>query len=71
MRTLVDIPEEDLKALDDLGERRRASRAKMIRQAVREFLVNNRRASADEAFGLWRDQGVDGLEFQERLRAEW
>jgi len=27
----------------------------------------------DEAFGLWRQRGmpVDGLEYQERLRAEW
>ena len=71
MRTLVDIPEEDLKALTQLGRRRRASRARVIRQAVREYLARHAVESADEAYGLWRGQGVDGLEHQQRLRSEW
>jgi hypothetical protein len=25
----------------------------------------------DEAFGLWKDAGVDGLTYQSRLRDEW
>ena len=71
VRKRVDIPEEALTALDDLGARRRLSRAKMIRQAVQEYLAKHRRGLADEAFGLWRDQSGDGLEYQRRLRAEW
>jgi hypothetical protein len=71
MRTLVDIPDSDLRALSKLSERRRVSRAKLIRQAVREYLTRNPLGSADEAFGLWREQGLDGLEYQERLRSEW
>ncbi len=71
MRTLVDIPEEDLKALTQLSRRRRASRARVIRQAVREYLARHAVESADEAYGLWSSQGVDGLEHQQRLRSEW
>jgi metal-responsive CopG/Arc/MetJ family transcriptional regulator len=71
MRTLVDIPEGDLKALDEISERRRTSRAGVIRHAIRDYLVKNRRGSLEEAFGLWRDKNVDGVEYQRRLRSEW
>ncbi len=71
MRTLIDLPDSDVEALDQIGERRQMSRAKVVRQAVREFLQKNVLANRDEAFGLWRDRDVDGLEYQRRLREEW
>jgi metal-responsive CopG/Arc/MetJ family transcriptional regulator len=70
MRTLVDIPEPELRALDELGARRSASRAKLIREAVRDYLERNQSGDLDAAFGLWRG-GEDGLADQERLRGEW
>jgi metal-responsive CopG/Arc/MetJ family transcriptional regulator len=71
MRTLVDLPEPDIRALDQLGQQRRVSRAKIIRQAVRDYLAKTRTEGVDSAFGLWRDQAVDGLEYQRKLRDEW
>jgi metal-responsive CopG/Arc/MetJ family transcriptional regulator len=71
MRTLVDIPDQDLAALDRLSARRRVSRAKVIRQAVSEFLTKSRGGEAEAAFGLWRDAPIDGLEYQDRARSEW
>jgi metal-responsive CopG/Arc/MetJ family transcriptional regulator len=71
MRTLVDIPDHDIAALDELGAARGASRAKVIREAVREYLDKNTGADLDSAFGLWEDAPVDGLAYQDRLRAEW
>lgn len=71
MRTLVDIPDGDILALDDLSAKRGASRAKVIRQAVREYLDRHPPADMEAAFGLWRDAPVDGLEYQDRLRSEW
>ena len=71
MKTLVDIPKPDLEALDHLGHRRKASRAKLIREAVSDFLALNRRAGRDEAFGLWRDRAIDGLDYQRKIRSEW
>ncbi len=70
MRTLVDLPDEDLEGLTQLGRRRGVSRAKIIRQAVRDYLQRHTGASDDEAFGLW-GAGEDGLEYQQRLRSEW
>ncbi|HZZ34595.1 MAG TPA: ribbon-helix-helix protein, CopG family [Caulobacteraceae bacterium] len=71
MRTLVDIPEADVKALDKLGERRGASRSKIIRQAIREYLIHNLSEEGEQAFGLWRGRNVDGLDYQRRARSEW
>ena len=71
MRTLVDIPKSDLDALDRLGQSRRASRAKLIREAVSDLLARNRGSDPDEAFGLWGDSSVDGLDYQRKIRSEW
>ncbi len=70
MRTLVDLPDEHLEGLSQLGRRRGVSRAKIIREAVRDYLEQHTGASDDEAYGLW-GAGEDGLEYQQRLRSEW
>ena len=71
MRTLVDIPEKQLKALTRLSKARKRSRAAIIRDAVTDYLEREHRASKDAAFGLWGDRTVDGLDYQRKLRAEW
>jgi metal-responsive CopG/Arc/MetJ family transcriptional regulator len=71
MRTLVDIDADDIAALDEEAARANASRAALIREAVREFLQQRRRREEEEAFGLWRRHKVDGLAFQRKARAEW
>jgi metal-responsive CopG/Arc/MetJ family transcriptional regulator len=70
MRTLVDIGEADLKALDLMAKEADVSRASLIRAAIRNF-IERRETSDDEAFGLWGDRKTDGLTYQERLRSEW
>lgn len=70
MRTLVDLPERQLKQLTALSRSRKTSRAELIRQAVAGYLAQNR-AGIEDSFGLWKNRGVDGLEFQETLREEW
>ncbi|HLI64746.1 MAG TPA: CopG family transcriptional regulator [Caulobacteraceae bacterium] len=71
MRTLIDLPDADIKALDALAERRRVSRAKLVREAVGALLAEDAENSVVEAFGLWRDEPVSALEHQRRLRSEW
>ena len=70
MRTLVDLPERDLEQLTALSRSRKTSRAKLIRQAVAGYLAQNR-VGIEDSFGLWKDRGMDGLEYQDRLREEW
>jgi hypothetical protein len=71
MRTLVDIPERQIKALTRLSKARKTSRAAIIREAVSAYLEKEPFGEKDPAFGLWGDRAVDGLEYQRKIRAEW
>jgi metal-responsive CopG/Arc/MetJ family transcriptional regulator len=71
MRTLVDLPDRDLKELAELGRRSRQSRASLIREAVAAYLAARRKGSETDAFGLWESKGPDGLAHQRKLRSEW
>jgi metal-responsive CopG/Arc/MetJ family transcriptional regulator len=72
MRTIIDLPDHHIEALDLVGRSRKLSRAELIRQAVELYLQENV-PSREEAFGLWKRAGArrDGLALQRRLRKEW
>jgi metal-responsive CopG/Arc/MetJ family transcriptional regulator len=71
MRTLVDLPDSDLRELTELSRRNRRSRASLIREAVATFLASHRRGSEGDAFGLWGTKRLEGLAYQKRIRSEW
>jgi predicted transcriptional regulator len=71
MRTLVDIAESQVRALDELARAADQSRAALIRQAIDDFLRQRLRTSATDAFGLWGRGDEDGVAYQERIRREW
>jgi len=71
MRALIDIEKHQIERLDELARRQRKSRAALIRHAVREYLDARTAEDAENAFGLWGNRDVDGLEYQERIRSEW
>ncbi len=73
MRTLIDLGDPQVKALDGLAKADKRPRAALIRDAVEDYLAK-RTAPAnalDEAFGLWGDRTIDGLAYQQRMRDEW
>jgi predicted transcriptional regulator len=71
MRTIIDLPDEQVAPLKELAARTRLSRAELVRRAVAEYLNRHRAPPEDTAFGLWKDRDEDGLRYQERLRSEW
>jgi Ribbon-helix-helix protein, copG family len=72
MRTLVDIPDEQIDDLAVICEAKKVSRAEVIRQAIAVYIGSNKLVPAD-AFGLWKTKqpSLDGLAYQEQARAEW
>jgi hypothetical protein len=73
MRTLVDIPDDQIAALTELAQREKLSRAALIRRAIANLLATPSPSATDAidaAFGIRPDM-EDGLAYQERLRAEW
>jgi len=71
MRTIVDLPEDQIVKLDRARELSGISRAEAIRRAVEQYLSVQLPDSEDEAFGIWKDRGVDSLEYERKLREEW
>ncbi|MDP3907229.1 CopG family transcriptional regulator [Novosphingobium sp.] len=74
MRTLVDIPDEDVEKLDALASRSKRSRAAAIREAIRLYLVQqgDDRSWIDRGYGLWadRDDIGDAVEYQRAMRED-
>lgn len=71
MRTLIDLPERDLKTLDSLSAERKLSRAAVVREAVAEYLARHK-PDQSQAFGLWgKHAKEDGVAYQHKVRAEW
>lgn len=73
MRTLIDIPDDQLAELTKLAKREKVSRAELVRRAIAQLLEAKPARTEDgidKAFGLW-GPGEDGLAYQERLRSEW
>ena len=73
MRTLVDLPEDDVQWLDRKAAEQGKSRAALVREAVANLRANETRKGIARYFGLWKDRDDigDGLEYQRRIRGEW
>jgi len=71
MRTIVDLPVDQVEALDVHCRREEISRAEAVRRAVEAYLQDQSRSAAGRAYGLWRGRKLDGLKYQEALRREW
>jgi metal-responsive CopG/Arc/MetJ family transcriptional regulator len=73
MRTIVDLPKEQIKALDHYGEAHGVSRAEVMREAVAAYLptpAQKKRFDKHPAFGSLKKK-IDSVEYVRKLRAEW
>jgi len=71
MRTIVDLPDEQLSALARLCEAQKISRAEAVRRAVDRLLKENASRTQDAAFGLWKNRPIEGQSYVAKLRREW
>ena len=75
-RILADLPDEDIKWLDQLAAEQGKSRAAILREAVAAYrpdMSGNDNSWIDKGFGLWARHGVeyDPHEYDRKRRAEW
>jgi len=72
MRILADLPDDDIRWLDELAAERGKSRAALLREAVSAFRAGER-DWLEQGFGLWTryGRGADGASYEQALRAEW
>ena len=71
MRTIVELPDEQIEALVNICSQEKVSRAEIIRRAVGSYILEKQSGQGRSAFGLWKKKKVDALKYESRLRAEW
>lgn len=72
MRTIVDLPPDQIRELGRVCDDHKISRAEAVRRAVAEFLSRRSPAGGSlDGFGLWKGRRIDGVRYQTRMRAEW
>jgi hypothetical protein len=74
MRTIVDLPKEQIEALDSYAKTKGISRAAVVREAVATYLPGKKEKidfRKHPAFGSWKGPKVDSVEYVRKLRAEW
>jgi len=69
-RTIVDIPEAQMRDVDRLCQALGISRAEAVRRALADFVRQNDAATTD-GFGLWKDLPVDRARLVAQLRQRW
>lgn len=73
MRTLVNLPEDDVRWLDRKAAEQGISRAAVVRDAVSAYRAESGKSGIGLAFGIWKDRTDigDAVEWQRRERAGW
>lgn len=71
-RILADLPDEDIKWLDQLAAEQGKSRAAVLREAVSAYRAETPKDGIEKYFGIWKDRAEigDAVEWQRRIRAE-
>lgn len=72
MRTLVDIPEDDIRWLDREAEMEGKSRAALVREAVSAYRAEHTRDWIAQGAGYWKDRDDigDAVEYQRDMRRD-
>ena len=73
MRTIIELPKDQIAALDQMRRRDKLSRAALIRKAIEAYLESQPKASLRDlpSFGAWKKKAIEGVKYQRHLRAEW
>ena len=72
-RILADLPDEDIKWLDQRAAELGKSRASVLREAVAAYKAEAPQDWLEVGFGAWKDRDDigDAVEWQRRERASW
>ena len=69
-RTIVDIPDEQLREIDRVCRTLKISRAEAVRRGLATFLAQHQ-AVEENGYGLWRDAGTGAKGLAQSIRTKW
>ena len=71
MRTIVDLPPDQVEALAKHCKSQGISRAEAVRRAVAQLLKHEESNHREKAFGAWKQKNVDSVRLIQEMRDEW
>lgn len=71
MRTIVDLPDDQVTALAELCQVEGISRAEAVRRALASMLAQRMDMGREKAFGAWQERKIDSRKLVQSLREEW
>jgi hypothetical protein len=69
-RTIIDIPDEQLREIDRVCRALKISRAEAVRRGLTAFLERNQTVE-ENGYGLWRNSSIDAKGLLENIRTKW
>jgi len=71
-RILADLPDDDIRWLDQQAEQQKKSRAAVLREAVSAYRTEGSADWIARGAGYWRDRAdiLDGVEYQRAIRED-
>ena len=70
MKTTINLPDEEVAALDALARRESRPKAALIREAI-DLYIADRPRPMPKAVGIFEDRDVDSTNIDEWLGANW
>jgi len=71
-RVLLNLSDAQIDALRMIGDLEKKPQSVIIRDAIQKYIAQHECVSVQQdVFGLWKDENMDGLKYQQRLRSEW
>ena len=72
MRTLIDLPEDDIRWLDNRATEEKKSRAALVREAITAFRAESNNDWIRRGAGYWKDRDDigDAVEYQRAIRED-
>jgi len=71
MRTIIDLPEEQVQELAALCKSQHISRAEAVRRALATMLASEKSQHRETTFGTWKKRPIDSRQLVEKLRQDW
>ncbi|MFN0148203.1 MAG: ribbon-helix-helix protein, CopG family [Dehalococcoidia bacterium] len=77
MRTIIDLPPDQIERLAQLCAKEHISRAEAVRRAVAALIEERDRRQSERkdalraGFGLWKGMGIDTDAYLAEIRSEW
>jgi metal-responsive CopG/Arc/MetJ family transcriptional regulator len=72
MRTIVTIPDNQIKEIEALCREQHISRSELIRLSLSSYIKSHKiPRNKEKAFGILKNSPIDAIKHQDKLRSEW